>query len=192
MIEQERVIVQMERHFWRREQWFAKVPRSDRFWRDIANRARSETWIRYHLSHYDIEVLLAAFPGAVSHPHELCEPVDLSVGLGVLDKLVHHLYAKCRPGTEIGRRLDRGVDQMACLQFNSGVLQPLSMNYATITSPLFGKAQVSKFMLRPTETTLRFALVLRRTNYELPCTMGNYDQVSQWLATRLQESGKRK
>lgn len=191
MTEQERILVQMERHFWQREQWFARVPRSDRFWQDITSRARSMSWLRYHLSHYNIEVLLAAFPDAVSSPHGLRGPLNEGGGSDDLDRIVRHLYSKCQLGTEIGRRLDRGVDQMACLQFNSGVLQPLSMNYATITTPLHGRIRVAELMLCPTENTLRFSLILRRLNREQLCAEGSYDQVSQWLAKRLQESGKR-
>lgn len=187
MITKKSLIAEIQKHFWNSENWFSQEVRSEAYWTDAANRVRGERWIAFHLASYDPSRLRSAFPECLA---DIEEDVHLSDdGTAVRSALARSLEVLLAPDTEDGRRIDEGVDSMACFYFNNRVLHPLAKVGAQVEIGNGKLVSASDLLFRRSRDLRRFDLLVKSLD-DLPiCISGSYDQVVRWLAQSVLEPG---
>lgn len=180
MITKDRLVAGIQKHFWNSENWFSKERRSNEYWADCAIRVRSPTWIAFHLCTYDPMHLRAAFPACFSRNRQ--DHGEDDGGAFVRDVLTRHFVKLLAPEKKDGRRVDDGVDSMACFHLNNRVLHPLVNVDAKVDTGHGHAVSVADLLVRRARELRRFDLIVKTSDDLTVCVSGSYDDVVGWLA----------
>lgn len=191
MLTKDMLVSQIQEHFWNKENWFSRLPRTNYFWNELCERIRSEPWIRFHLSLYPHLELKAAFPEHFD-PTGVENPYDTAEADQTRSFLTAHLVDLMKPGTPDGDKVDLGVDDMACLHFNRGVLRTLAREQDSILIEPRVRQPLDRFYLRRTGRLREFELVLKLRSALHVYACGTYDENVNWLARKLTDAKARK